>query len=132
MKKSVKITLISVSLVLICYIVLCLCISFKVNKILDESFKSYGEVNIFSDDISDNLFSAMCYRNDVRKEDNAKCEKNWRSFPITILWLNTATSWYWYEYSSTFNSSKTDPRPIAVHLELKNFRWVVTDMKYIG
>lgn len=91
-EKSTKITLISISLILTYYIMLCLCVSFKVNKILDESFKSYGEINTFSDNISDNLFSAMCYRNDEHREYNDIYEENWHSFPITIVWLNNARS----------------------------------------
>ncbi len=126
MKKSTKITLISISLILTYYIMLCLCVSFKVNKILDESFKSYGEINTFSDNISDNLFSAMCYRNDEHREYNDIYEENWHSFPITIVWLNNARSFYWYRYSSAF--VKGYNIPVKIKLELKNFRWIITNV----
>lgn len=126
MKKSTKITLISISLILTYYIMLCLCVSFKVNKILDESFKSYGEINTFSDNISDNLFSAMCYRNDEHMEYNDIYEENWHSFPITIVWLNNARSFYWYRYSSAF--VKGYNIPVKIKLELKNFRWIITNV----
>ena len=126
MKKSTKITLISISLILTSYIMLCLCVSFKVNKILDESFKSYGEINTFSDNISDNLFSAMCYRNDEHREYNDIYEENWHSFPITIVWLNNARSFYWYRYSSAF--VKGYNIPVKIKLELKNFRWIITNV----
>ena len=126
MKKSTKITLISISLILTYYIMLCLCVSFKVNKILDESFKSYGEINTFSDNILDNLFSAMCYRNDEHREYNDIYEENWHSFPITIVWLNNARSFYWYRYSSAF--VKGYNIPVKIKLELKNFRWIITNV----
>ena len=130
MRETIKTALISIGLIFISYIILCLCISFKVNKILNASFEFYGEANTFQDDISDSLFRSMCYRNREHREYNDIYEENWHSFPITIVWLNNAKSWYWYDYSSAFCKSKTDLLPMTLNLKLKNFRWVITNVKF--
>ena len=126
MKTHIKVALVSIGLVLVFYIILCLYVSIKVNKILDESFKSYGENNIYTEDISDKNFSLLCYRNKEHREYNDIYEENWHSFPITIVWLNNARSFYWYRYSSAF--VKGYNIPVKIKLELKNFRWIITNV----
>lgn len=126
MKKSVKIVLISIGLILIFYVILCLCVSIKVNKILDASFRSYGENNVYIEDISDKKFNSLCYRNKEHREYNDIYEENWHSFPITVVWLNNASSWYGYDYKSTF--VKGHNVTVRIKLEFKNFRWIITNV----
>lgn len=109
---------------IIYYSIICAYIGFKIDKMVRTSYESYGEVNIFKEDISDRYFHMMGYRS---KGNNEIDEKNWRSFPLTLVWLNKARAWYWYDYKSNLNSTRTDLYfPVIVDLEFKNFRWVIT------
>ena len=126
MKKSVKIILISAIVLLIIYAVQCIYISFKIKKIIDESYTTYGRVNKFPDDISDLNFLRMCFRDEYDK-DRITYEKYSYSFPITLVFFNKAKSWYWWEYYSDYACGIADI-PDTVDLELKNFRWCVTDV----
>lgn len=126
--KFKKISLISIGLIFIFYCLNCAYLSFKIKNIADESYTTYGEVNKFSDDISDLNFLRMSIRDNYDK-DKITYEKKWCSFPITLIFLNKAKSWYWYEYKSNLNSARTDLHfPVIVDLELKNFRWIITNV----
>lgn len=123
-----KISLVSIGLIFIFYCLSCAYLSFKIKNIADESYATYGEVNKFPDDISDLNFLRMCIRDNYDK-DKIDYEEKWCSFPITLIFLNKAKSWYWYEYKSNLYSTRTDLHfPVIVDLELKNFRWVITNV----
>ena len=129
-RKVKKISLISVSSFLAFYLLNCVYLSFKIKNIANESYKTYGEVNKFPDDISDLNFLRMRIRSDYYK-DKGKItyEEKWFSFPISLIILNKARAWYWYEYKSDKGSTRTDFHfPVVVDLEFKNFRWVITEV----
>ena len=130
LRKAKKISLISVSSFLAFYLLNCVYLSFKIKNIANESYKTYGEVNKFPDDISDLNFLRMRIRSDYYK-DKGKItyEEKWFSFPISLIILNKARAWYWYEYKSDKGSTRTDFHfPVVVDLEFKNFRWVITEV----
>ena len=129
-RKVKKISLISVSSFLAFYLLNCVYLSFKIKNIANESYKTYGKVNKFPDDISDLNFLRMRIRSDYYK-DKGKItyEEKWFSFPISLIILNKAKAWYWYEYKSNENSTRTEFHfPVVVDLEFKNFRWVITEV----
>ena len=127
--KFEKISLISIGLIFIFYCLNCAYLSFKIKNIVNESYATYGEVNKFPDDISDLNFLRMRIRSDYNK-DKITYEERRCSFPITLIFLNKAKAWYWYEYKSNLNSAKTDLHfPVIVDLELKNFRWIITNVR---
>ena len=126
-RKIKKISLISVSSFLAFYLLNCVYLSFKVKNILDESYATYGEVNKFPDDISDLNFLRMRIRSDYYK-DKSKItyEEKWCSFPISLIILNKARTWYGCKYKS--NLCHNLHSSVVVNLEFKNFRWVITDV----
>ena len=129
-RKVKKIFLISVSSFLAFYLLNCVYLSFKIKNIANESYETYGKVNKFPDDISDLNFLRMRIRSDYYK-DKGKItyEEKWFSFPISLIILNKARAWYWYEYKSNEDSTRTDFHfPVVVDLEFKNFRWVITEV----
>ena len=127
-RKVKKISLISVSSFLAFYLLNCVYLSFKIKNIANESYETYGKVNKFPDDISDLNFLIMCIRSDYKKSE-ITYEEKWFSFPISLIILNKAKAWYWYEYKSDKGSTRTDFHfPVVVDLEFKNFRWVITDV----
>lgn len=127
-RKVKKISLISVSSFLAFYLLNCVYLSFKIKNIANESYETYGKVNKFPDDISDLDFLRMCIRDDYKKEE-ITYEEKWCSFPISLIILNKAKAWYWYEYKSDKGSTRTDFHfPVVVDLEFKNFRWVITEV----
>lgn len=130
LRKAKKISLISVSSFLAFYLLNCVYLSFKIKNIANESYETYGKVNKFPDDISDLNFLRMNIRSDYYK-DKGKItyEEKWFSFPISLIILNKARAWYWYEYKSNEDSTRTDFHfPVVVDLEFKNFRWVITEV----
>ena len=130
LRKAKKISLISVSSFLAFYLLSCVYLSFKIKNIANESYETYGKVNKFPDDISDLNFLRMRIRSDYYK-DKGKItyEEKWFSFPISLIILNKAKAWYWYEYKSDKGSTRTDFHfPVVVDLEFKNFRWVITEV----
>jgi hypothetical protein len=86
MKKALKITLISIILLIISYLTVCVYIIFKVDEILKSSYESYGENNIYSEIVSDNIFKRLSYRRHENEYNVNSEEKNIRTFPWT-LWL---------------------------------------------
>ena len=127
-RKVKKISLISVSSFLAFYLLNCVYLSFKIKNIANESYETYGKVNKFPDDISDLNFLRMRIRRDYYK-DEITYEEKWCSFPISLIILNKAKAWYWYEYKSDKGSTRTDFHfPVVVDLEFKNFRWVITEV----
>ena len=129
-RKVKKISLISVSSFLAFYLLNCVYLSFKIKNIANESYETYGKVNKFPYDISDLNFLRMRIRSDYYK-DKGKItyEEKWFSFPISLIILNKARAWYWYEYKSNEDSTRTDFHfPVVVDLEFKNFRWVITEV----
>ena len=127
-RKVKKISLISVSSFLAFYLLNCVYLSFKIKNIANESYETYGEINKFPDDISDLDFLRMRIRDDYKK-DEITYEEKWFSFPISLIILNKARAWYWYEYKSNEDSTRTDFHfPVVVDLEFKNFRWVITEV----
>ena len=127
-RKVKKISLISVSSFLAFYLLNCVYLSFKIKNIANESYETYGEINKFPDDISDLDFLRMRIRSDYKKSE-ITYEEKWFSFPISLIILNKAKAWYWYEYKSDKGSTRTDFHfPVVVDLEFKNFRWVITEV----
>lgn len=127
-RKVKKISLISVSSFLAFYLLNCVYLSFKIKNIANESYETYGKVNKFPDDISDLDFLRMRIRRDYYK-DEITYEEKWCSFPISLIILNKAKAWYWYEYKSDKGSTRTEFYfPVVVDLEFKNFRWVITEV----
>ena len=129
-RKVKKISLISVSSFLAFYLLSCVYLSFKIKNIANESYETYGEINKFPDDISDLDFLRMNIRSDYYKDKGKIAyEEKWFSFPISLIILNKAKAWYWYEYKSDKGSTRTDFHfPVVVDLEFKNFRWVITEV----
>ena len=129
-RKVKKISLISVSSFLAFYLLNCVYLSFKIKNIANESYETYGEINKFPDDISDLDFLRMNIRSDYYKDKGKIAyEEKWFSFPISLIILNKAKAWYWYEYKSDKGSTRTDFHfPVVVDLEFKNFRWVITEV----
>ena len=128
LRKAKKISLISISSFLAFYLLNCVYLSFKIKNIANESYETYGKVNKFPDDISDLDFLIMCIRSDYKKSE-ITYEEKWFSFPISLIILNKAKAWYWYEYKSDKGSTRTDFHfPVVVDLEFKNFRWVITEV----
>ncbi len=129
-RKVKKISLISVSSFLAFYLLNCVYLSFKIKNIANESYETYGKVNKFPDDISDLDFLRMNIRSDYYKDKGKIAyEEKWFSFPISLIILNKAKAWYWYEYKSDKGSTRTDFHfPVVVDLEFKNFRWVITEV----
>ena len=128
LRKAKKISLISISLFFAFYFLNCIYLSFKIKNIANESYETYGKVNKFPDDISDLNFLRMRIRSDYNK-DKITYEEKWCSFPISLIILNKAKAWYWYEYKSNKGSTRTEFHfPVIVDLEFKNFRWVITNV----
>lgn len=129
-RKVKKISIISVSSFLAFYLLNCVYLSFKIKNIANESYETYGEINKFPDDISDLDFLRMNIRSDYYKDKGKIAyEEKWFSFPISLIILNKAKAWYWYEYKSDKGSTRTEFYfPVVVDLEFKNFRWVITEV----
>lgn len=105
-KRTKKILLICILVVVllsltILYIGESIYVNNTVHAIVLESYNTYGENNIYSDIVTDEIFARMCYRNGYPVSSKGRTdvkEINSLSFPSTIHWIFGGTATYWYCY----------------------------------
>lgn len=120
MKKSIKITLISLAVIFCINLVESIYVSFKVDNLIKDSCNSRGQVNTHPECISDRDFRCLNYLDPSDYGGR-------HSFPITFAFFNRAQSRYWWEHTNENGTGKSSFNfPKIVSLELKDFKWVVT------
>ena len=113
-KKIIKIGLISLVSVATIYLTQCLYLSFKTDYLVRTAYETNGKYSQELEDIiSEENFKLLSYEG---RKDN-------HSFPMSFVFFKQARSWCWYG-----NIKLNLHFPKIVSFELKNFKWVVTDV----
>lgn len=130
MKKTMIRILIPISILCIIYISQCVYLSFKLDKVVQASYNSYGEVNNYSDIVSDEIFDRLNYRRYENEYSVPSIEKNIKTFPITLWFKNRAYSKYKYTYKRVdyegHSLCGSYEVPVTITWEWKNFKWIIT------
>ena len=132
-KKVIKIGLISIAVFVVIYIAQCFYLSFKTNYLVDLAYDTNGKYSQDLEDvISENLFERLNHREGWRKGIGVITEENNITFPFTLCLGDKACSTYRYTYKkidsiqgAIGNAYKI---PIKVKWELRDLKWIVTDV----
>lgn len=121
-KKIIKISLVSVTLFAVIYISQCIYLSIKTDYLVRLSYDNNGEyTQELKDTISKEDFEQLDYERYQNKESKESVLKYSNTFPFSLVSFKQARSWYWYDNIYLYF-------PKIVSYELKNFKWVVTDV----
>ena len=124
--------LIVLASLLVPYLVPSIYVGCKLNKIIQESYNSFGENNPSPEPISDTLYSYLCGRNDRENAAHADHENFHHTFPLTFFWPGGSKSFYWYTYEAVAanGSSSSGGWNIGVMVthQFKDGKWVITDV----
>jgi len=131
MKRTKRKILIFFFSLLLLYMVPSIYVSAKVYTIARSSYDSYGNLNPYSDIVSDETFRKLCYRSDVTLFDQTATEKDFMIFPITYFWDGAAKTTYWYSYEAQDEKgegvSGSRNVPVYITLHLIQGKWRITD-----
>lgn len=103
-KRIVKRVVVIVIVVLALYLFWAVKVGYEVRKMVQISNEFYGANVLDSDNIPEDIYQSMCYRDDytVNPENNPDVSEDFRlSFPIALHWVTGAKVYYHYTYEIT-------------------------------
>lgn len=84
---------------LVLYLIPCVYVSAELNRIVHDSYRSFGKQNNHTQVISNQWFARLnCHEPD---HSSVAAKETFRTtFPLTVLWPGGGKSVYWYSYES--------------------------------
>ena len=91
--------LLVLGILLVLYVIPCVYVSAELNRILHDSYRSFGKQNNHTQVISNQWFARLnCHEPD---HSSVAAKETFRTtFPLTVLWPGGGKSVYWYSYES--------------------------------
>lgn len=91
--------LLVLAILLVLYLIPCVYVSAELNRIVHDSYRSFGKQNNHTQVISDQWFARLnCHEPD---HSSVAAKETFRTtFPLTVLWPGGGKSVYWYSYES--------------------------------
>ncbi len=87
------------AILLVLYLIPCFYVSAELNRIVHDSYRTFGKQNNHTQVISDQWFARLnCHEPD---HSSVAAKETFRTtFPLTVLWPGGGKSVYWYSYES--------------------------------
>ena len=131
-RKSLRIVLIVLASLLVLYLIPSIYVGCRLNKIIQESYNSFGENNPYPETISDTLYRKLCCGRNRNVADHADHENFRHTFPLTIFWPGGNKAFFWYDHEAIainggISSGRWDCGVMVTH-QWKNGKWVITDV----
>ena len=91
--------LLALAILLVLYLIPCFYVSAELNRIVHDSYRTFGKQNDHTQVISDQWFARLnCHEPD---HSSVAAKETFRTtFPLTVLWPGGGKSVYWYSYES--------------------------------
>ena len=91
--------LLVLAILLVLYLIPCVYVSAELNRIVHDSYRSFGKQNNHTQVISNQWFALLnCHEPD---HSSVAAKETFRTtFPLTVLWPGGGKSVYWYSYES--------------------------------
>ena len=91
--------LLVLAILLVLYLIPCVYVSAELNRIVHDSYRSFGKQNNHTQVISNQGFARLnCHELD---HASVAAKETFRTtFPLTVLWPGGGKSVYWYSYES--------------------------------
>lgn len=91
--------LLVLAILLVLYLIPCVYVSAELNRIVHDSYHSFGKQNNHTQVISNQWFARLnCHEPD---HSSVAAKETFRTtFPLTVLWPGGGKSVYWYSYES--------------------------------
>ena len=91
--------LLMLAILLVLYLIPCVYVSAELNRIVHDSYRTFGKQNNHTQVISDQWFARLnCHEPD---HSSVAAKETFRTtFPLTVLWPGGGKSVYWYSYES--------------------------------
>ena len=91
--------LLALAILLVLYLIPCFYVSAELNRIVHDSYRTFGKQNNHTQVISDQWFARLnCHEPD---HSSVAAKETFRTtFPLTVLWPGGGKSVYWYSYES--------------------------------
>lgn len=91
--------LLALAILLVLYLIPCFYVSAELNRIVHDSYRTFGKQNNHTQIISDQWFARLnCHEPD---HSSVAAKETFRTtFPLTVLWPGGGKSVYWYSYES--------------------------------
>ena len=91
--------LLVLAILLVLYLIPCVYVSAELNRIVHDSYRSFGKQNNHTQVISNQWFARLnCHEPD---HSSVTAKETFRTtFPLTVLWPGGGKSVYWYSYES--------------------------------
>ena len=91
--------LLMLAILLVLYLIPCVYVSAELNRIVHDSYRTFGKQNNHTQVISDQWFARLnCHEPD---HSSVAAKETFRTtFPLTVLWHGGGKSVYWYSYES--------------------------------
>lgn len=91
--------LLVLAILLVLYLIPCVYVSAELNRIVHDSYRTFGKQNNHTQVISDQWFARLnCHEPD---HSSVAAKETFRTtFPLTVLWPGGGKSVYWYSYES--------------------------------
>lgn len=91
--------LLVLAILLVLYLISCVYVSAELNRIVHDSYRSFGKQNNHTQVISNQWFARLnCHEPD---HSSVAAKETFRTtFPLTVLWPGGGKSVYWYSYES--------------------------------
>ena len=91
--------LLALAILLVLYLIPCFYVRAELNRIVHDSYRTFGKQNNHTQVISDQWFARLnCHEPD---HSSVAAKETFRTtFPLTVLWPGGGKSVYWYSYES--------------------------------
>lgn len=129
-KKKLRIVLIVLASLFVLYLIPSLYVGCRINKIILQSYDSFGLDNPYPETLSDISYWALHCRHDAESSARAKSESLHHTFPLTFFCLGGSKSIYWYTHTRVNPNgvpNSGDGGVIVTH-QWKDGKWVITDV----
>lgn len=92
--------LLVLAILLVLYLIPCFYVSAELNRIVHDSYRTFGKQNNHTQVISDQWFARLnCHEPD---HSSVAAKETFRTtFPLTVLWPGGGKSVYWYTFEAT-------------------------------
>lgn len=128
-RKPLRIVLIVLASLLVLYLIPSLYLGCKLNKIILQSYQSFGQDNPDPKTLSDTAYQRLnCHT--PEEAARAKQETFHHTFPLTLFWPGGSKSVYWYTYEKEAPNgalNRSDGGVIVTH-QWKDGKWVISDV----
>ena len=129
-RKKLRIVLIILASLLVLYLIPSIYVGCRINKIILQSYESFGKNNPYPETLSDISYRDLHCRRSPDDSVRAKHETLHHTFPLTLFWPGGNKSVYWYTY--TMVNPNGVPNSIGggviVTHQWKDGEWVITDV----